>query len=81
MRDQNVSYAFLSTYNETMFLRKVDDQGVWTLEYSPVVMHDDEYDPQRGTISTRQGLFYLALQGQSGPAFDTNVPGNQQWTN
>ncbi|KAJ9490109.1 hypothetical protein VN97_g3167 [Penicillium thymicola] len=39
MRDQNASYAFLSTYDETIFLRKVDDQGVWTLEYSPVVKY------------------------------------------
>ncbi|KAJ5920095.1 hypothetical protein N7516_010953 [Penicillium verrucosum] len=70
MQDQGVCYAFLSTYNETMFLRK----------YSPVAIYDDEYDTGSGKITTRQGLFYLALRAEFGPAFATNVPGNQQWT-
>lgn len=41
MRALITTRASLSTYNETIFLRKVDSQGVWTLEYSPMVMYDN----------------------------------------
>lgn len=82
MHDENIVFGFLSTYNETIFLRKVDIQGVWALEYSPVITHNNEYDPRRGTITTRQGLFHLAVLAENSPAFGKNLPGNQnqRWT-
>ena len=83
MRELDIKHAFLSTYDETIFLRKVDIRGVWTLQYSPVIAYDDQYAPQLGDITTRQGLFYLALLGQSDPAF-TGSTGiarrNKNWT-
>ncbi|KAJ5840040.1 uncharacterized protein N7525_005228 [Penicillium rubens] len=78
MRELDIKHAFLSTYDETIFLRKVDIRG-----YSPVIAYDDQYAPQLGDITTRQGLFYLALLGQSDPAF-TGSTGiarrNKNWT-
>lgn len=39
MHDLKVKYGFLTTYDETIFLRQVLINGRWTLEYSPVIQH------------------------------------------
>lgn len=41
MIDQQVPYGFLSTYEETIFLRHIQIGGEWTLEYSPIVATGD----------------------------------------
>ncbi|KGO44398.1 hypothetical protein PEXP_000890 [Penicillium expansum] len=85
MRELNVKYGFMSTYEETIFLRKVDVRGVWTLQYSPVMRFDDLYTPQTEGITTRQGLYHVALLGEADSVFTrrgrvTSPPRNQQWT-
>ncbi|KAJ5542051.1 hypothetical protein N7461_008054 [Penicillium sp. DV-2018c] len=37
MLDQNVAYGVHSTYEESIFLPQVQVQGVWRVEYSPVI--------------------------------------------
>jgi hypothetical protein len=69
-------YGFLSNYEETIFLRQlVDSQGVWRIEYSPVILASDTYsrvqinDP---VVSVRQCLFYVACDASNqGPANNT----------
>lgn len=34
-----LKYGFVTTYNQKMFLRKVDVCRAWGLEYSPVILH------------------------------------------
>ncbi|CAG7959356.1 unnamed protein product [Penicillium nalgiovense] len=79
MKDLNVRHAFLSTYEETMFLRKIDTTTGWALQFSPVITHDPQYSNPMRTITTRQGLFYLALLGQTAQPFATR-PSRSQWT-
>ena len=79
MKDLNVRHAFFSTYEETMFLRKVETTTGWALQFSPVITHDFQYSIPMETITTRQGLFYLALLGQTTRPFTTR-PSRRQWT-
>ncbi|CEJ60285.1 hypothetical protein PMG11_08865 [Penicillium brasilianum] len=45
MQDLGCMYGFLSTYEETIFLRQVvDNNGVWRIEYSPVILASATYD-------------------------------------
>lgn len=45
MKDLGCMYGFLSTYEETIFLRQVvDNNGEWRVEYSPVVLSSASYD-------------------------------------
>jgi hypothetical protein len=53
MKDLNVRYTFLLTYEETMFLRKVDTITGWTLQFSPVITHDSQYSIPIKSITTR----------------------------
>ncbi|KAJ5200276.1 hypothetical protein N7491_008923 [Penicillium cf. griseofulvum] len=53
MIDLKLPYGFHSTYNETIFLRQVNVQGVWTIEYSEVI--NDTSD-----LPIRQCFWYLA---------------------
>jgi hypothetical protein len=39
MYDLELTYAFLSNYEETIFLRQVVNGGVWELQYSSVIEH------------------------------------------
>ncbi|KAJ5497718.1 hypothetical protein N7453_006769 [Penicillium expansum] len=85
MRELNVKYGFMSTYEETIFLRKVDVRGVWTLQYFPVMRYDDPYNAQTEGIITRQGLYHVALLGQADSVITGRVgaaspPRNQRWT-
>lgn len=41
MFDMNLKYGFMTTYTQTIFLRKVDVGRAWGLEYSPVIPHRD----------------------------------------
>ncbi|OQE25874.1 hypothetical protein PENFLA_c008G03509 [Penicillium flavigenum] len=79
MKDLNVRNAFLSTYDERMFLRKVDTTTGWALQFSPVITRDSQYSIPMKTITTRQGLFYLGLLGQTAQPFTTR-PSRSQWT-
>jgi hypothetical protein len=55
MIDLKVPYGFHSTYDQTIFLRHTQIQGLWTLEYSYVIDNNDTTD-----VSVKQCFWYLA---------------------
>lgn len=61
MRDRHVKYGVLSNYCETIFLRQTTTLNSATLEYSPVILHDDMYLPAPGSVTLRQCFFYVSL--------------------
>lgn len=56
-------YRFLSNYKETIFLRQIfDSQGVWRIEYSPVILASTAYNRAElnpPIVSARQCFFYV----------------------
>ncbi|KAB8224948.1 hypothetical protein BDV33DRAFT_199232 [Aspergillus novoparasiticus] len=60
MKDLNLKYGFMATYNETVFLRQEKDgvTGKWELQYSPVIMHSTSGTSK--TASLRQCIWYMA---------------------
>ncbi|KAJ5176615.1 uncharacterized protein N7482_002492 [Penicillium canariense] len=81
MRETQLKYGFLSSYNETIVLRKTVVGRHWVLEYSPVIYHSDEGNTMRGTVSTLQSLYHIALLCQGGWDFGSNTgTRNQKWT-
>lgn len=81
MRDSNLKYGFLSTYNQTIFLRQVVVDQSWTLEYSPVVYHDDEWSTTRSQMSLCQSFYHVGLLALADSEFGTAVGlQNQKWT-
>lgn len=81
MLETELKHAFLTTYNETILLRKVDVNRQWTLEYSPVILHSRRGRLETGEVSLRQCLYHMALLGDSDSDFgvDTSIQ-NQVWT-
>lgn len=69
MQNTGCMYGFLSTYEETIFLRQViDNNGVWRIEYSPVVLYSTIYDRLMTNplaISARQCFFYVGIEALS----------------
>lgn len=69
-------YGFLSNYKETIFLRQlVNNQGIWRVEYSPVVQSSTTYD-RRATnppvVSIRQCFFHVGCDAlDQGPVNNT----------
>lgn len=65
MKDLGCMYGFLTTYDETIFLRQVvDNNGVWRIEYSPVILSSTTYDRRMTTspvVSVKQCFFYVGL--------------------
>jgi hypothetical protein len=44
MQDLQCVYGFLGVYGDTIFLRQVvDNQGIWRIEYSPVICASTMY--------------------------------------
>lgn len=81
MFDNDLKYGFLTTYNQTIFLRKVEVAGKWTLEYSPVIHHDDSWNPRNGKISVRQAFYHIIRLAQQDGRFNrTSGLGTQVWT-
>ncbi|CEJ55195.1 hypothetical protein PMG11_01464 [Penicillium brasilianum] len=85
MQSLNCMYGFLSTYDETIFLRQELINGVWQVSYSPVIKGSTSYVPSNATnvlgspvVSVKQCFLYLAsLAVQQGPVFN-NTP-QSQW--
>jgi hypothetical protein len=81
MLDLNLKYGFLTTYEQTIFLRKVDAGRQWVLQYSPVISHKTRGSLIGGEVSLSQSLYHVALQGQQDPDFGaTTGTRNQDWT-
>lgn len=80
MLEMGLKYAFLTTYEQTTFLRKVNVSRAWGLEYSPVINHND-----RGGMGTAvsfcEGLYHAGLLALADPDFGTSTSfQNQKWT-
>ncbi|KAJ9486047.1 hypothetical protein VN97_g7289 [Penicillium thymicola] len=78
MQDLGCMYGFLSTYEETIFLRQVvDNSGIWRVEYSPVVLASTSYDRLMTTppvVSVRQCFFHVGLNAlNQGPVNNTST--------
>jgi hypothetical protein len=82
MLESDLKYAFLTTYEQTIFLRKVDIGRVWRLEYSPVIYHHERGSTSSGgTVSFCQSLYHVELLALANAAFDTSTgTRNQAWT-
>ncbi|CAG8903601.1 unnamed protein product [Penicillium egyptiacum] len=69
-------YGLLSNYKETIFLRQlVNNQGIWRVEYSPVVQSSTTYN-RRATnppvVSIRQCFFHVGCDAlNQGPVNNT----------
>ncbi|KAJ5608126.1 hypothetical protein N7537_004745 [Penicillium hordei] len=77
MEDLDLKFGFISTYNETLFLRQVLFGRTRGLEFSPLIYHDDVYTGQ-GDVTLRQGMMHLALCSLVNPRPDTGLRG--VWT-
>lgn len=70
MFDLKLIYAYLSTYEETMFFRQVCVDGVWRLENSPVIEHTTKGQTAKPTdftynVSVRECLWYVCIQART----------------
>lgn len=75
-----LKYAFLTTYEQTIFLRKVDIGRAWGLEYSPVIYHNDRGDTAGMTVSFCQSLYHVGLLASAEPDFGNTGLRRQKWT-
>lgn len=79
MQDLGCMYGFLSTYEETIFLRQViDNNGVWRIEYSPVILSSTTYDrpeTQPPIVSVKQCFFYVGINASMHEPVNNRSPG------
>lgn len=80
MLDTDVKYGFLTTYTQSILLRKMDINGQWTLEYSPVIHHDDSWSQANGKISVRQAFYHIIRLAQGDGRFNNSSGQFQLWT-
>ncbi|KAL4961392.1 uncharacterized protein BDV14DRAFT_203842 [Aspergillus stella-maris] len=68
-----VKYAFMTNYKATVFLRRENISGTWTLSYSDAIKHDTKSVLQqkgKGSVSVRECMLFLVLTvSQTGPAW------------
>lgn len=86
MGELGSAFGFLSTYNQTIFLRQIQlPSGNWHVEYSPVIYSSDAYVPSHtqgnstvSSVSMRQCMFYVAtIASVQGPVHNQTPPA--QW--
>jgi hypothetical protein len=79
MQDLGCMYGFLGTYEETIFLRQViDNNGVWRIEYSPVILSSTTYDrheTQPPVVSVKQCFFYVGVNASIQGPVNNRSPG------
>ncbi|OQD70622.1 hypothetical protein PENDEC_c022G03081 [Penicillium decumbens] len=79
MQETDRKHAFLTTYEQTIFLRKVDVNRKWTMEYSPVIYHWAM--GSSSTVSLRECFWNLALLSKSDTKFGLDSGTRAQtWT-
>jgi hypothetical protein len=92
MHTNNVKYGFLTTYNQTVFLKQEPhprNRRRWVLWHSPVIYHDApsrciEGDPRnvlsfRNRVSLRECFLFLVRKVCSGDYYTENQMGEEQW--
>jgi hypothetical protein len=75
MLELNLKHGFIATYDDTIFLRKVDVNHHWVLQYSPVIFHDDI--GTAGAVSLCQSFWHVAVAGASDADFGLIWPKSQ----
>ncbi|PYH67501.1 uncharacterized protein BO88DRAFT_426743 [Aspergillus vadensis CBS 113365] len=80
MRDLELKFGFISTYEQTVFFCQDDSVGnnQTVLLYSPVIEHNWGYIPGR-TVTLKQAMFYLGLQASAAPHFTTSESRTTGW--
>jgi hypothetical protein len=84
MRDLSLKYGFLSTYEQTIFVRQELVNGQWELQYSPSIRHSTSATsvalPANFTrsVSLRQSFWHLATLAQAGHVATNPLP-SAQW--
>ncbi|KAN0086909.1 hypothetical protein V8E54_000597 [Elaphomyces granulatus] len=63
MDDYRTRYGFLTTYDQTVFLRRT---GPWTFEKSPVIYHRATSTTNPVTVSTRECMFFFSRLAHTG---------------
>lgn len=78
MGDIQCEFGFVSTYNETIFLRQSQlASGQSQIEYSPVTNSTDVYEPSGLSVSMRQYMFYVATLASSQGPVNNQTPAAQ----
>lgn len=80
MNDLGLKYGFLTTYEDTVFLRQVIHNRLGVLEYSPVIHHSNTFSEADGTVTLRQCSFHVALLALEDAAFQDMNQRSQKWT-
>lgn len=76
-----LKYGFLTTYNQTTFLRKVDIGRAWVLEYSPAICHNSRGSASGMSVSFCQCLYHVGSLALTDSNFKTSAGmRNQKWT-
>ncbi|PYH91864.1 hypothetical protein BO71DRAFT_421253 [Aspergillus ellipticus CBS 707.79] len=73
-----LKYAYMTTYNETMFFCQEDIVGQTILLYSDVIRHDSAYVPGL-SATVRQCFFYLAALGAETSSHTTSPSRTTGW--
>lgn len=73
MIDQRFPYGFYSTYEKTIFLRHIQINGSWRVEYSYIVDNNDATDD----VSVKKCFWHLARLAASGQPVNNSCPKNQ----
>src|SRR5437667_3962081 len=90
MHQSNMKYAFLTTYNQTVFLRQEEHpgkKGEWVLWYSNVIKNGtasiqvSSVSPRdfHGKVSLRECFLFLAVQGASNNWYAKNEMHVDSW--
>ena len=81
MNDLGLKYGFLTTYEDTVFLRQVIHNRLGVLEYSPVIHHSNTFSEVDGTVTLRQCFFMTMVQAltYSSPASFTTARVDLKW--
>ncbi|KOS37812.1 hypothetical protein ACN38_g11386 [Penicillium nordicum] len=81
MLETRLQYGLLTTYEQIIFLRKVDVGREWGLEYSPAIYHYNRGSTSGGTVSFCQSLYHVGLLALADSAFNISTGmRNQVWT-
>ncbi|KAJ5492653.1 hypothetical protein N7539_001399 [Penicillium diatomitis] len=73
MFDSRLKYGVLTTYQLTIFLRKMDFGRAWGLGFSPVIHHNFRGSTSGRTISLCQSFYHVGLLALTDSQFDTQT--------
>jgi hypothetical protein len=83
MWDLKIKYAFLSNYDEAIFLKQEMVNNQWELHYTKIIKHNSRYIPPsalnpQGGVSLRQCFFYIGKLALADPVANNGLP-DSQW--